>query len=64
MEPFFEVIRTDSVNIFLSELDEQVQPSFGLGHISHKINTDDSYIVQTHTTSLALFVSVILLFLI
>lgn len=58
MEPFFEVIRANSVNIFLPEMDEQVQPSFGLGHLSSKINTDDSYIVQTHSTSLALFVSV------
>lgn len=55
MEPFYDVIRAESVNMFLTETDEQVQPSYGLGHLSSQINTDDTYVIQTHSTSLALF---------
>lgn len=58
MEPFYEVVKADSSNLFLPELDEQLQASFGLRHISTHINTDDSYVIQTHTTSVALFVSI------
>lgn len=57
MEPFYEVVMADAAHLFLAEQDEQVQQSYGLRHICPHITTDDSHIIQTHTTSVALFVS-------
>lgn len=58
MEPFFEVVMLDSSHLFLAEQNEQIRQSYGLRHLSTNITTDDSHIIQTHTTSVALFVSV------
>lgn len=57
MAPFYEVIVEDSSQIFLLEQNEQVKSALGLNHICPNINTDDSHIIQTHSTSLNLFVS-------
>lgn len=57
MEPFYYVICEESAQIFLLEQNEQIKPAFGLNHICPNIITDDSHIIQTHSTSLNLFVS-------
>lgn len=58
MEPYFEVSMQDSAQLFLAEQNEQIRQSYGLRHLSADITTDDSHIIQTHTTSVVLFVSV------
>lgn len=57
MQPFYDVVSKDESTVFLLELNEQVQHSYGLNHVCPEVNTDDSHIIQTHSTSLALFVS-------
>lgn len=58
MEPFYDAVMADSANLFLPELDDQYKPAYGLRHLSVNITSDDSHIIQTHTTTLAIFVSV------
>lgn len=57
MQPFYDVVSKDQSHIFLLESNEQVQHSYGLNHVCPDVTTDDSHIIQTHSTSLALFVS-------
>lgn len=57
MKPFFDVIREEYTNVYLLEQNDLVKSSYGLSHICPNIITDDSHIIQTHTTSLAMFVS-------
>ncbi|KAI8119447.1 G1/S-specific cyclin-E [Lucilia cuprina] len=55
MQPFFEVISEESHNLHLLEQNEQITTKFGLGHICPNIVTDDSHIIQTHTTTMTMF---------
>ncbi|XP_065357953.1 G1/S-specific cyclin-E isoform X2 [Calliphora vicina] len=55
MAPFFEVISEESHNLHLLEQNEQITTKFGLGHICPNIVTDDSHIIQTHTTTMTMF---------
>lgn len=58
MAPFFDVTREESQHLHLLEANEQVKSKYGLGHICPNIVTDDSHIIQTHTTSIDMFVSI------
>lgn len=58
MEPYFQIIKEETPPIFLLEQNEQIESKFGVGHISPNIVTDDSHIIQTHSTSLELFVNI------
>ncbi|XP_073824161.1 cyclin E [Musca autumnalis] len=55
MQPFFEVISEESHNLHLLEQNEQISTKFGLGHICPNIVTDESHIIQTHTTTMTMF---------
>ncbi|XP_037909396.1 G1/S-specific cyclin-E isoform X2 [Hermetia illucens] len=55
MAPFFDVTREESQHLHLLESNEQVKSKYGLGHICPNIVTDDSHIIQTHTTSIDMF---------
>ncbi|XP_055382091.1 G1/S-specific cyclin-E isoform X2 [Condylostylus longicornis] len=54
MQPFFDIIKDEAQFFFLPEQNEQVQSKQGLGHFCPKIVTDDSHMVQTHTTSITM----------
>jgi len=58
MEPFFRVISQKAAFLQLNEQNEQVSNKFGLGHICPNIVTDDSHIIQTHTTTMDMYVSI------
>lgn len=62
MEPYYQVIEEDYEKnpLILAEANEQTPFAYGLRHVCPNINRDDSHIIQTHTTSLDLFVSKIL----
>ncbi|XP_037959517.1 G1/S-specific cyclin-E isoform X2 [Teleopsis dalmanni] len=55
MAPFFEIIREESPYFHLIEQNELLATKHGLGHICPNIITDDSYIIQTHTTTIEMF---------
>ncbi|XP_067622009.1 G1/S-specific cyclin-E [Eurosta solidaginis] len=55
MQPYFQVVREESVYLSLIEQNDQVTNRFGLGHICPNIVTDDSHIIQTHTISMGMF---------
>ncbi|XP_023166264.2 G1/S-specific cyclin-E [Drosophila hydei] len=55
MEPFFHVISKRAPYLMLNEQNEQVTNKFGLGHICNSIVTDDSHIIQTHTTTMDMY---------
>lgn len=55
MESFFKVITEESEHLYLMEQNEQVASKSGLAHLCPNIITDDSHIIQTHTTSMAMF---------
>jgi cyclin E len=59
MEPYFQVLEEDSEYnpLVLLEANDQIKAAYGLAHICPNIIRDDSHIIQTHTTSLDLFVS-------
>lgn len=56
MEPYFVVIMQQP-KLNLQERPDQIESSQGMNSICPKINTDDSYIIQMHTTSMDMFVS-------
>lgn len=60
MEPYFLVIcdENEASPLALLESNEQVKSSYGLAHVCPNLVADSSHIVQTHTTSLDMFVSV------
>lgn len=58
MEPFFHVISKKAPYLQLNEQNEQVTNRFGLSHICPNIVTDDSHIIQTHTTTMDMYVSI------
>lgn len=47
----------ESPKLCLLENNDQIQTSYGLGHICPNITADESYIVQMHTTNMEMFVS-------
>jgi G1/S-specific cyclin-E1 len=59
MEPYFQVLDEDNeLNpLKLSEMNEQVDYNFAVTHICPNLNRDPSHIIQTHSTSLDIFVS-------
>lgn len=59
MEPYFQVLDEDHEcnPIKLQELNEQVEYAYGLSHVCPNIHQDPSHIIQTHSTSLDIFVS-------
>jgi G1/S-specific cyclin-E1 len=59
MEPYYQVLDEEAeINpIQLLEQNEQVEASFGLSHVCPNLTKDYSHIIQTHSTSLDIFVS-------
>lgn len=57
MEPYFNVCLR-SPQLCLRERDEQIETKHGLGSVCPNINTDDSHIIQMHTTTMDMFVSI------
>lgn len=57
MEPYFLIIcdENEISPLALLESHEQVKTSFGLSHVCPNLVTDNSHIIQTHTTSLDMF---------
>ncbi|XP_055908344.1 G1/S-specific cyclin-E isoform X2 [Eupeodes corollae] len=55
MEPFFIVISEESEHLYLMEQNEQLTSKCGMSYVCPNIVTDDSHIIQTHTTSMAMF---------
>eukprot|EP00099_Drosophila_melanogaster_P014018 NP_476959.1 cyclin E, isoform A [Drosophila melanogaster] len=60
MEPFFRVISQKAPYLQLNEQNEQVSNKFGLGLICPNIVTDDSHIIQTHTTTMDMYDEVLM----
>lgn len=58
MEPYFQVI-LQQPKLSLPEKHEQTESKQGMNSICPNINTDDSYIVQMHSTSMDMFVSIL-----
>lgn len=59
MEPYFQVLdeEADFNPIKLLEMNEQVETTYGITHICPNLTQDPSHIIQTHSTSLNIFVS-------
>ncbi|EDW77952.2 uncharacterized protein Dwil_GK24275, partial [Drosophila willistoni] len=55
MEPFFRVISKKAPFLQLNEQNEQVSNKFSLAHVCPNIVTDDSHIIQTHTTTMDMY---------
>ncbi|KAH8273622.1 hypothetical protein KR018_004674, partial [Drosophila ironensis] len=60
MEPFFRVISKKAAYLQLNEQNEQVTNKFGLAHVCPNIVTDDSHIIQTHTTTMEMYDEVLM----
>jgi G1/S-specific cyclin-E1 len=60
MEPYFHAIEEESKQnpLKLAEMNEQVEYNYAIAHVCPNLHRDPSHIIQTHTTSLDLFVSV------
>lgn len=56
MEPYFQVI-LQQPKLSLQEKNEQIESKQGMNSVCSNINTDDSHIIQMHTTSMDMFVS-------
>lgn len=57
MESYFQVI-LQQPKLVLQEKNEQIETKFGMNSVCSNINTDDSHIIQLHTTSMDMFVSI------
>lgn len=59
MEPYYQVLEEDADcnPIKLLEMNEQIELSYGMTHVCPNITKDPSHILQTHSTSLDVFVS-------
>ncbi|XP_017835217.2 G1/S-specific cyclin-E [Drosophila busckii] len=55
MEPFFQVISKTAPYLQSNEQNEQVTNKFGLAHVCPNIVTDDSHIIQTHSTTMDMY---------
>ncbi|KAH8410283.1 hypothetical protein KR009_010710, partial [Drosophila setifemur] len=60
MEPFFRVISRKATYLHMNEQNEQVSNKFGLAHVCPNIVTDDSHIIQTHTTTMDMYDEVLM----
>lgn len=60
MECYYKVLEEDqNINpIKLLEMNEQIELSYAVTHVCPNISKDPSHIIQTHSTSLDIFVSV------
>lgn len=56
MEPYFKIC-TRVPKICLQEKSEQFDTKHGLSSVCPNVNTDDSHILQMHTTNMDMFVS-------
>jgi cyclin E len=59
MEPYFQVLEEEAEYnpIKLLEQNEQIEVNYGISHICPNLVKDPSHIIQTHSTSLDIFVS-------
>lgn len=59
MEPYYQVLEDEAESnpIKLLEMNEQLDYGFGLSHVCPNLQQDPSHIIQTHSTSLDIFVS-------
>lgn len=59
MEPYFQVLEEEAEtnHIHLLEQNEQLETNYAISHVCPNLNTDPSHIIQTHSTSLDIFVS-------
>lgn len=57
MEPYFQVI-LQQPKLFLQEKTDQTESKHGMQTVCPNINSDDSHIIQMHTTSMDMFVSI------
>lgn len=59
MEPYYQILNEEAETdpIQLLEGNEQVEYNFGLNHVCPKLTSDLSHNIQTHSTSLDIFVS-------
>lgn len=57
MEPYFQIC-LQAPRLALQERHEQFDTKGGLGSVCPNINTDESHIIQAHTTNMDMFVSV------
>lgn len=58
MEPYFHVI-LQQPKLYLQERNEQIEIKLGVNSVCANIVTDDSHIIQMHTTSMDMFVSIL-----
>lgn len=58
MEPYFHVI-LQQPKLCLQERNEQIETKLGVSSVCPNIVTDDSHIIQMHTTSMDMFVSTV-----
>lgn len=61
MEPYFHVV-LQQPKLCLQEKNEQIESKLGVNSVCPNINTDDSHIIQMHTTSMDMFVSILVFF--
>lgn len=59
IEPYYQVLEEDAeLNpIHLLEQNDQAELNYGISHICPNLHKDPSHIIQTHSTSLDVFVS-------
>lgn len=57
MEPYFQIC-IQSPKLVLQERNDQFETKGGLGVVCPNINTDESHIIQAHTTNMDMFVSI------
>lgn len=59
MEPYYQVVSEDVVQnpLQLLEQNDAIPAAYGINHICPRVNRDDSHLLQTHTTSMEMFVS-------
>lgn len=59
MEPYFQVLEEDAEcnPLKLQEMNEQIEFNYGITHVCPNLHQDPSHIIQTHSTSLDIFVS-------
>lgn len=58
MEPYYQVVAEEVVNcpLQLLEQNDSIPTAFGVSHICPRLNQDDSHLLQTHSTSMDMFV--------
>lgn len=59
MSPYFEIIAEETTMPSVRILTDAIQKSSGLKHICPNLVVDESHTLQTHVTSIDMFVSII-----